>query len=77
MQKLLLAALACLFIVNVALAQAPATKRATAQQGKMKACNAQAKGKKGEARKAFMKQCLSARKTGAASTAARSETGKK
>ncbi|OIQ95937.1 hypothetical protein GALL_220700 [mine drainage metagenome] len=71
MQKLILAALACLFIVSAAQAQAPATKRATAQQGRMKACNAQAKGKKGEARKAFMKQCLSAKKAGAASTAAR------
>jgi hypothetical protein len=33
----------------------------TAQQGKMAQCNAQAKadGKKGDERKAFMKQCLS------------------
>lgn len=30
------------------------------QHSKMKACNAQAKGKKGDERKAFMKQCLSA-----------------
>lgn len=36
-------------------------KKATAQQDKMKACNAQAKEKnlKGDARKNFMKECLS------------------
>ncbi|MQA23345.1 PsiF family protein [Rugamonas rivuli] len=32
----------------------------TAQQSKMKTCNADATGKKGDERKAFMKQCLSA-----------------
>ena len=37
---------------------APATGKA-AQQEKMKACNAGAKGKKGAERKAFMKDCLS------------------
>jgi hypothetical protein len=37
---------------------APAAK--TAQQGKMVACNADAAGKKGDERKAFMKTCLSA-----------------
>lgn len=31
------------------------------QQDKMKACNAEAKGKTGEERKAFMKECLSAK----------------
>lgn len=31
----------------------------TAQQGKMKTCNAEASGLKGDERKAFMKQCLS------------------
>ena len=31
----------------------------TAQQEKMKTCNADASGKKGEERKAFMKTCLS------------------
>ena len=29
------------------------------QQNKMKTCNAEAKGKKGDERKAFMKECLS------------------
>ncbi|MEI8325542.1 MAG: PsiF family protein [Betaproteobacteria bacterium] len=37
---------------------AAADKKAT-QQDKMKTCNAQAKGKKGDERKAFMKECLS------------------
>jgi hypothetical protein len=34
----------------------------TAQQSKMKSCNAEAAGKKGDERKAFMKDCLSADK---------------
>jgi hypothetical protein len=33
----------------------------TAQQSKMKTCNADAKDKKGDERKAFMKECLSAK----------------
>ncbi|CAG4884388.1 Phosphate starvation-inducible protein PsiF [Georgfuchsia toluolica] len=41
---------------------------ATTQQNKMKTCNAEAKEKalKGDERKAFMKDCLSAKKEGAA-----------
>jgi hypothetical protein len=42
---------------NPAPAAAPGGK--SAQQEKMKACNANAQGKKGEERKAFMKDCLS------------------
>jgi hypothetical protein len=38
---------------------APAVK--TAQQTKMVTCNADATGKKGDERKAFMKECLSAK----------------
>lgn len=38
---------------------APAPK--TAQQSKMVSCNADATGKKGDERKAFMKDCLSAK----------------
>jgi hypothetical protein len=34
----------------------------TPQQEKMKSCNADATGKKGDERKAFMKTCLSAKK---------------
>jgi uncharacterized protein HemX len=41
---------------------------ATPQQDKMKACNAEAKDKTGDERKAFMKQCLSAQKAEEAST---------
>lgn len=37
----------------------------TAQQSKMAKCNADASGKKGDERKAFMKECLSAKKTSA------------
>ena len=43
-------------------ASAPAAagdKAANSQQDKMKACNAQATGKKGDERKAFMSDCLS------------------
>jgi len=36
----------------------------------MKACNAQAKGKKGDERKAFMKECLSNKPAGAPAAAA-------
>jgi hypothetical protein len=43
-----------------AFAQTAAPAAANSQQNKMKACNAQAAGKKGDDRKAFMKQCLSA-----------------
>jgi hypothetical protein len=49
-----------------ALIAAPAAI-ATPQQDKMKACNAEAKGKTGDERKAFMKECLSAKKAAATS----------
>ena len=49
-------------------ATAPATAKApTKQQSKMKTCNVEAKGVKGDERKAFMKTCLS-NKTEAAPT---------
>ena len=38
-----------------------ADEKATPQQNKMKTCNADAKDKKGDERKAFMKDCLSAK----------------
>jgi len=44
-----------------------AEKKPTAQQGKMASCNKDAGDKKGDERKAFMKECLSA-KTAAAPT---------
>jgi hypothetical protein len=45
--------------VSVHAADAP-----TAQQSKMGSCNKEAVGKKGDERKAFMKECLSAKKEG-------------
>jgi hypothetical protein len=49
-------------------AYAADAKAPTAQQGKMKTCNADAKTKelKGDERKAFMKECLSAKPAAAA-----------
>jgi hypothetical protein len=40
-------------------AQAAEEKKPTAQQGKMATCNKDAGDKKGDERKAFMKDCLS------------------
>jgi hypothetical protein len=40
----------------------PGFAAGNAQQDRMKACNAEAAGKKGDERKAFMKDCLSADK---------------
>ena len=54
--KKLLSLLALGLVMSVGVAQA-----ATEQQNKMKTCNAEAKGKKGDERKAFMKECLSAK----------------
>lgn len=60
--KKLFAAVAVLSLCSAAFAApeaaAPAAK--TAQQSKMVTCNADATGKKGDERKAFMKDCLSA-----------------
>jgi hypothetical protein len=51
-------------------------KAPTAQQGKMKTCNADAKTKdlKGDERKAFMKNCLSAKPEAAADGATAQQT---
>ncbi|MBX3585101.1 MAG: PsiF family protein [Ramlibacter sp.] len=46
---------------------ADAEKKPTAQQGKMSSCNKEAGDKKGDERKAFMKECLSAKPAAAAS----------
>lgn len=54
-----LALLACCFAFNPAFA-------ANAQQGKMASCNKDAAGKAGDDRKAFMKDCLSAKPAAAA-----------
>jgi hypothetical protein len=57
-----------LFVASLILSLSGAVFAAepTAQQSKMKTCNADATGKKGDERKAFMKQCLSAKPAAAA-----------
>jgi hypothetical protein len=57
MKKLILSVAVSLFAASLA----PAAFAATAQQNKMKECNASATDKKGDERKAFMKECLSAK----------------
>ena len=64
--KLIIAAVAFAFLAQPALAQdkkgpSPAQK---AQQERMKDCNAKAKGMKGDARKDYMKGCLSGKEGG-------------
>lgn len=49
-------------------ADTAAAKPPTAQQQKMKSCNADAGDKKGAERKAFMKECLSAKPAAAAAS---------
>jgi hypothetical protein len=59
-----------LVALTAAMAAAPsfaaddAAKPRSAQQNKMATCNAEAKGKTGDERKAFMKECLSAKADG-------------
>lgn len=59
--KKLISLLALGLTMAVGVAHAADEKAPTAQQGKMKACNMEAKDKKGDERKAFMKDCLSAK----------------
>ena len=60
--KLATSAAACLIALAVSAsafaADAAPSKPLTPQQQRMKDCNAQAEGKKGDERKAFMSQCL-------------------
>lgn len=49
----------------------------TAQQSKMVSCNKDAAGKKGDERKAFMKECLSAKPAAAALTPAAAASDKR
>jgi hypothetical protein len=60
--KNLFALVSTLTLCSVAFAapETPAPAAKTAQQSKMVTCNADATGKKGDERKAFMKECLSA-----------------
>lgn len=61
-----------LFVASMfmVLAGAASAAEPTAQQNKMKTCNAQAADKKGDERKAFMKACLSAKSPAAAAAPA-------
>lgn len=63
--KKLLSLLALGLLMSVGVAHA-----ASEQQNKMKTCNAEAKDKKGDERKAFMKECLSAKADAPAAAAA-------
>lgn len=51
-----------------------ADKAPTAQQSKMATCNKEAGDKKGDERKAFMKECLSAKPAAAAASATPQQT---
>ncbi len=65
MLKSLIAATAALVLCTsgaYAAEAASAPKKATAQQNRMGECNKEAGDKKGDERKAFMKQCLSTKK---------------
>ncbi|WP_374475271.1 PsiF family protein [Zoogloea sp.] len=57
MKKMFLSVAVTLFAASLA----PAALAAGAQQNKMKECNASAGDKKGDERKAYMKECLSAK----------------
>lgn len=57
MKKLILSVAVTLLSASLA----PAALAATGQQNKMKECNASAADKKGDERKAYMKECLSAK----------------
>ena len=54
--------LSCALMALFAAASVPAMAAGNAQQDKMKSCNSQAAGKKGDEHKAFMKECLAADK---------------
>ncbi len=59
--KQLISLMALGLALAVGSAHAVEEKAPTTQQNKMKTCNADAKDKKGDERKAFMKECLSAK----------------
>jgi len=65
--KKALSILAAALALSFGIAHAADEKAPTGQQNKMKTCNAEAKDKKGDERKAFMKECLSAKPAAAAS----------
>jgi hypothetical protein len=59
--KKLISLMALGLTLGLSVAHAADEKAPTTQQSKMKTCNADAKDKKGDERKAFMKECLSAK----------------
>lgn len=59
--KNLLAAIAILSLSSAAFAAPEASPAKSKQQNKMVTCNADASSKKGDERKAFMKECLSSK----------------
>jgi hypothetical protein len=59
--KKLFALFAAVAVSGAAFAAPEAAPAKTAQQSKMVTCNTDATGKKGDERKAFMKECLSAK----------------
>ena len=69
MKKLLITCAALTFSCTAMAAPEAAPAAKTAQQNKMVTCNADASGKKGDERKAFMKTCLSAKPEAAPVTA--------
>ena len=56
--KKLISLVALGLTLAVGVAHAADDKAPTAQQSKMKTCNTEAKGKKGDERKKFMSECL-------------------
>ncbi len=69
MKKLLsLTAVAFALSLGLSAAQAADAPAKTAQQSKMASCNKDATGKKGDERKTFMKECLSAKSEAAPAT---------
>ena len=61
MKKFLPLIAALCLVCSAGLTHAAEGKHLTPQQQKMGACNKEAAGKKGDERKAFMKECLSAK----------------
>ncbi|EJL92232.1 psiF repeat containing protein [Herbaspirillum sp. CF444] len=71
--KKLLAAIAAVTIVAPVFLLSPAAMAQTTQQNKMTSCNKDAAGKKGDERKAFMKDCLSNKPAAPAAPATQQE----
>ncbi len=74
--KQLISLMALGLALAVGSAHAVEEKAPTTQQNKMKTCNAEAKDKKGDERKAFMKECLSAKPAAPAADGATGQQNK-